>query len=111
MCCTSSPPTIGPAAVDAPMTAPQTPMARFSFSGGNVLRNSASAVGCSIAPNTPCSARNAMTRPRLLAMVPDRPMAAEVRAKPVTPVMKTFLCPNRSPSLPMVIRLTARASR
>ena len=44
-------------------------------------------------------------------MVPDSPMAAELSAKPVTPVMNTFLCPNRSPSLPMVIRLTARASR
>ena len=52
-----------------------------------------------------------MTRPMLLAMVPDRPMAAELSAKPVTPVRNTFLCPNRSPSLPMVIRLTARASR
>ena len=35
------------------MTAPHPPMAPFSFSLGNVLRSRASAVGCSIAPNTP----------------------------------------------------------
>jgi hypothetical protein len=29
-----------------------------------------------------------MTREMLPAMVPDRPMAAELSAKPVTPVMK-----------------------
>ena len=111
MCCTSSPPTIGPAAVDAPMTAPHTPMAPFSLSGGNVRRSRARAVGCSIAPNTPCSARNAMTRVMLPAMLPDRPMAAELAANPATPVRKTFLWPNRSPALPAGIRLTARASR
>ena len=33
-CSTSRPPTIGPAAVEAPMTAPQMPMAMFSFSAG-----------------------------------------------------------------------------
>ena len=52
-----------------------------------------------------------MTREMLLAMLPDRPMAAELAANPVTPVRKTFLCPNRSPALPAAIRLTARASR
>ncbi len=93
------------------MTAPQMPMAAFSFSAGKFLRSSASAVGWSMAPNTPCSARNAMTRVMLPAMLPARPMAAELAANPVTPVRKTFLCPNRSPSFPAVIRLTARASR
>jgi hypothetical protein len=32
------------------MTPPQTPMAAFSFSTGNVFRSRARAVGCSIAP-------------------------------------------------------------
>ena len=45
MCWTSRPPTIGPAAVDAPMTAPQMPMAAFSFSAGKFLRSRASAAG------------------------------------------------------------------
>ena len=40
-----------------------------------------------------------------------RPMAAELAAKPMTPVRNTFLWPNRSPILPMVISVTARASR
>ncbi len=47
----------------------------------------------------------------LFAMLPDRPIAAEVAPKPTMPVRKTFLCPNRSPILPMVIRVTASASR
>ena len=52
-----------------------------------------------------------MTRVMLPAMLPDRPMAAELAANPATPVRKTLLCPNRSPALPAGIRLTARASR
>jgi len=35
------------------ITAPQTPIAPFSFSIGKVARSSASAVGWSIAPKTP----------------------------------------------------------
>ena len=93
------------------MTAPQMPMAAFSFSAGKFLRSRARAVGWSMAPNTPWAARNAMTRVMLPAMLPDRPTAAELAANPATPVRNTFLCPNRSPSFPAVIRLTARASR
>ena len=52
-----------------------------------------------------------MTRAILPAMLPDSPMAAELSANPAMPVAKSFLWPNRSPSLPIVIRLTARASR
>ena len=111
MCCTSRPPTIGPAAVDAPMTAPQMPMAPFSFSMGKVSRSRARAVGCSIAPNTPCSTRKAMISAMLLPMSPDRPTAADVAAKPTMPVRKIFLWPNRSPILPIVMSVTASASR
>ena len=103
---------IGPAAVDAPITAPQTPMAALSFAAGKVLRSRASAVGCSIAPKTPCSTRKAMTRPR--CSWPCRRTGRwppRTSAKPTMPVRNTFLCPNRSPNLPIVISVTASASR
>ena len=93
------------------MTAPQMPIAPFSFSIGKVARSSASAVGWSIAPKTPCSTRKAMSSEMLDAIEPDRPHAAEAAAKPTMPVRKTLRWPNRSPNLPMVISVTARASR
>ena len=93
------------------MAAPHAPTAPFSSLAGNVRRSRARAVGCSIAPNTPWSARNATTRVTLPAMLPDRPMAAELAANPATPVRKIFLWPNRSRAFQAGIRLTARASR
>ena len=89
------------------MIAPHTPMAVLRALPLKVLRSRASAVGWSIAPKMPCRTRKAIIGP----IAPDRPMAAEAAAKPTTPIRKTFLWPNRSPSLPTVIRLTARASR
>jgi len=47
----------------------------------------------------------------LPAMEPARPIAAEVAAKPTMPTRKTFLWPKRSPIFPMVISVTASASR
>ncbi len=47
----------------------------------------------------------------LPAMEPDRPIAAEVAAKPTIPMRKTFLWPKRSPILPTVISVIASASR
>jgi hypothetical protein len=93
------------------MTAPHAPIAPFSFSIGKVARSSASAVGCSIAPKTPCSTRNAISSEMLEAMEPDRPAAAEVAAKPTMPTRNTFRWPNRSPTLPTVISVTASESR
>ena len=110
MCWTRKPPTIGPAAVEAPMTPAQMPRAAFSLSTGNVSRRMASAVGISMAPKKPCATRKAITSEMLLAVSPERPMPAENKAKPTIPVTKTFLCPKRSPTLPMVIKVTASAS-
>ena len=104
MCCTSRPPTIGPAAVEAAMQALQMPMAMLRRSAGNAARNRPSAVGCNIAPNSPCTTRSPMISPISL----DRPMPAEVRAKPTTPTRNTGLWPIRSPTLPAVISDTAR---
>ena len=59
-CSTSTPPRIGPPAVEAPMTMPQMPMAMFSFSAGKVARSRPSAAGISRAPNRPCSTRKAI---------------------------------------------------
>ena len=81
-CSTSRPPTIGPAAVEAPMTAPQMPMAVFSFSAGKVARSRPRAAGWSRAPNRPWKTRSAMT-----AVTPcDRPISPEVSAKPAMPI-------------------------
>ena len=52
-----------------------------------------------------------MTNEMLLAVLPDTPIAAENKAKPIIPVTNTFLCPKRSPTLPIVIKVTANASR
>ena len=105
-CSTSTPPRIGPPAVEAPMTMPQMPIAMFSFSAGKVARSRPSAAGISRAPKRPCSTRNVITRATLL----ERPMAPEAAAKPTTPIRKVWRWPNRSPSLPAVIRETASAS-
>ncbi len=106
-CSTSRPPTIGPAAVEAPITPPQMPIAMLSFSAGKAPRSRPSAAGWSSAPNRPCSTRQAIT----VWMLPAKPIAAEVAAKPTAPTRKVLLWPNRSPILPAVIRKTARASR
>lgn len=105
-CSTSTPPRMGPPAVDAPITMPQMPMAMFSFSAGKVARSRPSAAGISRAPKRPWSTRKTITRVTL----PDRPMAAEEAANPAMPIRKVWRWPKRSPSLPAVIRETARAS-
>ncbi|CAO0834611.1 hypothetical protein SMICM17S_06643 [Streptomyces microflavus] len=106
-CSTSRPPTMGPPAVDAPMTMPQMPIAMFSFSAGKVARSRPSAAGISSAPKSPWSTRKRTTRPISL----EKPIAAEETAKPAMPIRKVCRWPKRSPSLPAVIRATARASR
>ena len=54
------------------MTAPQMPIAAFSFSAGKEARSRPSAAGISSAPKRPCSTRKATTSETL----PRRPMAA-----------------------------------
>ncbi len=106
-CSTSTPPRIGPPAVEAPMTMPQMPIAMFSFSAGKVARSRPSAAGISRAPKRPWNTRKVITK----AMLSERPMAPEAAAKPTTPMRKVCRWPNRSPSLPAVIRETARARK
>ncbi len=106
-CSTSTPPRIGPPAVEAPMTMPQMPMAMLSFSAGKVARSRPSAAGISSAPNRPWKTRKTMTA----VMLPDSPMAPEEAAKPATPMRKVCRWPKRSPSLPAVISATARARK
>ncbi len=106
-CSTRTPPRIGPPAVDAPITMPQIPMAMLSCSAGKVARSRPSAAGISSAPNRPWKTRKVTTA----AMLWDRPMAPEAEAKPVTPMRKVCRWPKRSPSLPAVIRETARARK
>ena len=50
-------------------------------------------------------------RRRPAAMLSERPMAPEAAAKPTTPIRKVWRWPKRSPSLPAVIRATARARK
>ena len=106
-CSTSTPPRMGPAATETPEAAPQMPIAVLSRCGGKVCRTIASVLGISSAPNTPCRARSPMTP----LTEPIRPMPTEVRAKPTTPIRKTRLRPNMSPSLPPKISSEASASR
>ncbi len=106
-CSTRSPPTMGPPAVEAPMTMPHRPIAMLSLWAGNVARSSPSAAGISSAPHRPCRTR----KPTTVDTLPDRAMSPEDRAKPVVPIRKIRRWPKRSPSLPAVIRATARARR
>lgn len=89
------------------MTMPQMPMAMLSFSAGKVARSRPSAAGMSSAPKTPWRTRKVTTN----AMLSDRPIAPEAAAKPTTPIRKVWRWPKRSPSLPAVIRETARARK
>ncbi len=106
-CSTSSPPTMGPPAVEAPTTMPHRPMAMLSFSAGKAARSRPSAAGISRAPHRPCTTR----RPTTTDTLPDTAMSPEDRAKPVVPIRKISRWPKRSPSLPAVISATARARR
>jgi hypothetical protein len=83
------------------------PTARLSSAGGKAARSSASVLGISSAPATPCSTRAPISMP----VVVDSAHSSDVSAKPTMPIMKTFLRPKRSPSLPPTISSTASASR
>jgi hypothetical protein len=106
-CSTSTPPRIGPPAVEAPITMPHMPMAMLSFSAGKVARSRPSAAGIRSAPNRPWSTRKTTTA----EMVLESPIAPEAAAKPTTPMRNVCRWPNRSPSLPAVISETARARK
>ncbi|GAQ56986.1 hypothetical protein a10_06851 [Streptomyces acidiscabies] len=80
-CSTSSPPTIGPSAVDTDEIIAQIPTAIPNFLGGNTARSNASVFGISIAPNSPWTARKAMTP----SIDPASPIATDATVNPATP--------------------------
>ena len=103
---TSSPPSVGPAMVATPATAPQTPNAAPRRSGGNTMVRMARVCGMSMAAPRPCTARNATSQPA----PGDRPHAAEARVNTTTPAKNIRRWPSRSPRRPAVISSTARTS-
>ena len=100
---TSSPPSVGPAMVATPATAPQMPNAEPRRWGGNTVVKMASVCGSSSAAPTPWRPRNAISQPT----VGEKPQAADARVNKTTPTMNSLRCPNRSPSRPAVISSTA----
>ncbi len=103
---TSSPPSVGPAIVATPATAPQTPNATPRRSAGKVLVMIVSVCGMSMAAPRPCTARNPISQPGLGAA----PQAAEARVKTATPPANMIRGPIRSPSRPAVMTSTASTS-
>ena len=86
-----------PTAPPPPATDPNTPNARpRSRASRNVATSVPRAAGARIAPNAPCSVRAATSMPNDVAAPPS----AEERANPISPVMKTRLRLNMSPSRP-----------
>src|ERR1700733_10914549 len=95
--CVSTPPSSSPTAPAPPATAPKIPNARGQSSvPANVTVKSDSADGASSAPNTPCVARAATSRPNDCASPPT----AEAPENPSNPAISVHLRPNRSPTLP-----------
>ncbi len=103
---TSRPPSVGPAIVATPATAPQIPNAAPRRSGGKTIVSSASVCGISSAAPAPCTARNAISQPT----VGEKPHAADASVNRATPMMNMFRWPRRSPSRPQVISSTASTS-
>ncbi|KEF05917.1 hypothetical protein DF17_17100 [Streptomyces rimosus] len=103
--CTSSPPTIGPAAMLMPTTPPHTPIARArSFGSVKVLVMIDIATGLSIEPPTACTMRNATRHSRFGA----RLHSSEPSAKTTRPAWKTRRRPSRSAVEPASISSDAR---
>ena len=84
---TSTPPRIGPPASETADTAPKTPNAIDSFSGGNAARSTASPAGASSAANVAWSTRAPINIP----IEEDSPQSREASAKPAVPTRNAFL--------------------
>lgn len=105
--CTSSPPTIGPSAIPAPITAVQTPKASARSRGSvNTTRRIDRVEGMIAAPPTPSSARAAMTSHGAVATV----ASSDAAANTANPTISSRLRPQRSPSAPAVISSPDSAS-
>ena len=91
----------------APAMAPKTPNARARSLGiVNVVVSTARAVGASSAPKAPCSARPVTSTPNVGAA----PARADAAAKPMRPMMKVRLRPQRSERRPPSSRRLPNAS-
>ncbi len=92
----SSPPASGPSTPAIAPQAVQLPIALPRSDSENVLTITASELGTSSAPATPCSAR-AITSATIVGASAH---ASEATPKPPTPIANTRRSPNRSPSEP-----------
>ena len=103
----SSPPTIGPSAIDMPTTPPQNPSARArSTRPMKTCEMIDIATGFIIEPPTACTKRAAMSIPMLGA----RLHSSDPSAKTVSPIWKVRLRPKRSPVAPDSISSDASTS-
>src|ERR1700747_2146137 len=102
-----TPPRMRPTAPPPPATDPKTPNARPRSRGpGTVLTGDPRAPGAGRGPNTPGSVGAATSMPNDVAAPPS----ADERANPASPVMKTRLRLNMSPSRPPSSRRLPNAS-
>ena len=102
----STPPTSGPTATEAPVTAPQTPNAVPRSRPWKAEASSASEVANMNAPPMPCSARARLRT----SGVPASAHSAEATVKITIPITKTRRRPNRSASEPPVSSSAASVS-
>ncbi|MFY9671447.1 MAG: hypothetical protein WAK44_26135 [Trebonia sp.] len=105
-CVASSPPTIGPAAAAAPLTAPHTPNATPRSRPEYELLISAIVVANIAAAPSPCTPRAAISTPTFGA----RPHASEDNANTTRPIRYTRRRPSRSATDPTVSTSAASTS-
>ena len=102
----STPPTSGPTATEAPVTAPQTPNAVPRSRPWKAEASSASEVANMNAPPMPCSARARLRT----SGVPASAHSSEATVKITIPITKIRRRPNRSASEPPVSSSAASVS-
>ena len=100
---TSQPPSVGPATVETPATAPHMPNAAPRLDGGKIIVIVDSVCGVSSAPPRPCTIRKMIIWVGFCA----NPQAAEAAVKTISPIRKSCFGPYRSPRRPAVISRTA----
>ena len=101
---TTAPPITGPSATPRPAIAPHTPNATPRLAAGMTSASTVSVSGMTIAPPTPCSAREATSVP----MSGARAAAADASVKIARPIASSRRRPKRSPSAAPVSSSTAK---
>ena len=104
---TSHPPASGPTTVAIPDHAVHEPIAAPRSSRGKAATITASELGMSRAPNTPCSPRHAIRKP----MLGEIAHSSDATPNPPTPIENTRRSPNTSPSDPPIRISEPSASR